>query len=383
MAKRRAPATAEALLQAIRERPEQRVALFAAALSGPGEEAIAAALEGDRALRGELRRAVGDLRQLDQAPWLVQYAERADLREAIPELVRVACADRGSESEQAADVLLAFADRKALAALARRVESQSWVVRASICALFALGEEVAWKRLSPLVAAGAHAGAMALWHVGEAPEIARRDPRWIEAAVEALGGRNAEAARALLARALTPQLRRRLFARSRPAVVPSPASPESLAAARAFVDSLLSKLPPLPRPRPATARRLGELETILGQVPPMVRAVHERIDGVDVRAGRPRDRVVLFSTAYVLRAARAWEREHDPRRTPSELVPRFRWPVAPDGFTRAGMSGGPDHGFEAPGAGDDPILDDTPGKPCYSRFVARELRRAGRAARSR
>jgi hypothetical protein len=91
--------------------------------------------------------------------------------------------------------------------------------------------------------------------------------------------------------------------------------------------------------------------------------------------------VILYGTAAILEDARAWDREHLPRESPRALVPAFLWPVAPDGFTKAGFSGGPPFGFELPGDADDPVLTNTPKKPTYLAFVTRELRRAVKVLR--
>lgn len=379
MPKKRVPDSPSALLAAIAERPADRVQLFAAALMGPGERAIEDALREDAQLRSELREAVRDIDGLNEAPWLVQYVGRVDLREAIPELLQVASADEGSKSEQAARVLLAFRDSPALLALAAHVESQRWVMQHSVSALFLLGDELAWDRLAQSASQGGSSASTTLWHLAADPKIVQRDPRWIDVALKALRtGKGAEPARAVLEKTLTPELRRKYFANLPPAVVHSPASREELASARTTVSLLLAKLPPFPQPKRATIRILEELDAILGRVPPIVRALHERIDGLDTCGDKPKDRVVLYSVAYVRKQAKDWAAKHDPQHTPIDLVPRFLWPVAPDNYTKAGLSGGPAFGFELPGDVDDPILHNAPKKPSYSQFVARELRRACR-----
>lgn len=262
------PESAGALLAAIEQQPARRRELFADALTGRGRAVIEAAIKADSVLRAEFRAALTDVEGLDRSPWLVQYAKRLDVREAIPELVVIARADRGSKSEQAAQALVAFADRASLDALATNVASQRWTQGQSIQALFLLGADAAFTRLSADVAAGGPTSATTLWHLAQHPDIVARDPRWIDVTLAAL------------------------------------------------------------------------------------------------------------RTAAGAEAARAWDREHDPRHSPRELVPDFPWPVAPDGFTRAGLSGGPPYAFVLPGEDADPFLSNAPEKPRYAQFVARELRKA-------
>jgi hypothetical protein len=219
---------------------------------------------------------------------------------------------------------------------------------------------------------------MTLWHLVESPSIVADDPRWIDTALEALRTKEgAEPARELLSKVLTSKARSARFADAAPAVVSAAPSRAALDEARATIDTRLAKLPSqLSRPGAETKRRLAAIERIVGRVPPLVRAFLERVDGLDVRGAKPRDRVVLFGTREVLAEARKWDREHSPRRTPRALVPPFLWPVAPDGFTRAGMSGGPDYAFECPTDADDPIILNAPKKPTFTQLVMREARRA-------
>jgi hypothetical protein len=374
-----APTTPAALLDALAAQPKERVALFVAALTGPGRKAVEAALSDDAMLRRELRAAYADVDGLERGPWLVQYAKRVDLREAAPDLLRIAKADLGTRSEQAAQVLLAFGDRKSLEGLAAEIEKCSGAMQ-SLCleALFSIDARGAWKRLSRSVAGGGDVCAMTLWHLVESPSIVAEDPRWIDTALEALRTKEgAEPARALLAKALTPTARRARFGGAAVAVVSAAPSRAALDDARATIEARLAKLPRrFSRPGPETKRRLAAIERIVGRVPPLVRAFLERVDGFDVRGAKPRDRVVLFGTRVVLAEARKWDREHSPRRTPRALVPPFLWPVAPDGFTKAGTSGGPDYAFECPTDADDPTIVNAPKKPTFMQLVMRAARRA-------
>jgi hypothetical protein len=375
MPKKPVPETPDALLAAIAARPQKRVAIFAYALLGPGQDAIVTALGRDPPLRAELCAAMEDEEGLAYFPWLVQYAGRCNLREAIPALLKRALAG----SDQAARVLIGLGDRDSLEELVVEIRPEQRNVRERIEAVFALGDDYAFRHLSKQVEADEGPASTVLWHLVQEPAIVQRDPRWIDVALAALRTSNhAEAARELLHKVLTPEMRRARFAGATPAVVPSPALPADCNRARASVESLFAKLPSFPLPGMATKQNLDALEEILGRVPPLVRAIYERVDGLTVKAEKPRDSVVLHPTAHVLRQAREWDRRYDPSHTPLELVNPFVWPVAPDGYTKAGMSGGPHYGFELPGKDDDPVMTNTPKKPTFSHFVLGELRKAAR-----
>jgi hypothetical protein len=374
-----APETPAALLAAIAAGPGRRRELFAAAMTGPGQVSIGAAIQDDPTLRAEYRAALTDLVGLDQSPWLVQYARRLVVRDAIPELLVIAKTDSGSKAQQAAQALVAFEDRASLDALATNVPSQVWTRGESIKALFLLGGDAAFTRLCVDVAAGGTTSATTLFHLVAHPEIVADDARWIDVALAALRTpKGAGAAREVLRKSLTPELRAAHFAGSPPAVVAVAVSPDELVSARAWADKLFAKLPAFPAPTAAVHERLDALAQIVGRVPSFVRAVHERVDGLDVPGAKSADRVVLYDTAAILKAARAWDAEHDPRHTPRELVLDFLWPVAPDGFTRAGLSGGPAYAFAMPGGDADPVLSNAPKKPSYAQLVARELKKAAR-----
>jgi hypothetical protein len=94
------------------------------------------------------------------------------------------------------------------------------------------------------------------------------------------------------------------------------------------------------------------------------------------RAGpkRPADRLVLYGLQRALSDARAWAKTHTPRKTASVLVPPFSFPVSPDGYTKAGYSGGPPWGFELPCTDEDPVVAGAPRAPRFSVYLARAAR---------
>ncbi len=96
-----------------------------------------------------------------------------------------------------------------------------------------------------------------------------------------------------------------------------------------------------------------------------MRAFYERFDGLRMDAPEPRDRFVVYGLDAILVDAREWNGTHDPFQTARLLVPSFRFPVSPDGYTKAGFSGGPAIGFELPSTDEDPRLD-TRGRPWFS-----------------
>ena len=157
---------------------------------------------------------------------------------------------------------------------------------------------------------------------------------------------------------------------------------EPLAWARAEIDALIARLPAGGwKGAPAEAAAgIEELEAIVGHVPAAVRAFYERIDGIEIERGKPRDRFIVVALAEVLAAARAWSERYSPRTTARSLVPLFPWPVSPDAATKSGHSGGPPFGFKAPTTEENPQLE-LPDRPTFIAF-AKRAGRLGRAVRS-
>jgi hypothetical protein len=379
-----APANSRELLESVAARPADIVALFAAALRGPGKASIEQALRDDSAVRTAYRTALRDLAALDETPWVVSFAGRLGVADACPELLAIAKADAGSKSEQAAQALLKIGDRAALAQLVEGIEMQRLVLSPSIEALFVLGDAIAFERLAPLVANGSLDGSLGLWHLAKHADLVTREPRWKDVAVEALARpATAEAARAVVLASLSPDEQRSRLGHLPRAVVTVDEPESALRGARAQVAEALAKLAGLPPPDANVQRRLTELKALLGRVPPVVWALHERVDGVELAGPTAGESVTLYGTETILASAREWDRCHRPRESPALLVPTFQWPVAPDGYTRGGFSGGPAYGFELPGAADDPALANTPKKPTYLAFVTRELKRRAKLLAAR
>jgi hypothetical protein len=106
----------------------------------------------------------------------------------------------------------------------------------------------------------------------------------------------------------------------------------------------------------------------------MARALYATFDGIRIDAKKPADRFVVYPLSEALAAARAFDRQHAPRTTPRDLIPPFLFPIAPDGYEKAGLSGGPPIGFEMPCPQDDPRLANASRKPKLSTFVRRARR---------
>ena len=288
-------------------------------------------------------------------------------------------------AENAGRALLSIGTPDAVAAVAADVHLD--LRRGSLVAIeaaFTYGGREAFERIDPLGEARPfRLVSQSLWHVRMHPELAAQELRWLEVGLSGLTSTDrsvAESARGIRCAARDARRPRSLLARDGP-LVGAPRVPEEavLAKARAEVAKIAAKLPQ----RAWTAAkqgdpRLAELDAITGGLPAWARAAFERFDGIDLGAAKSKDRYVLYPLATPLAEARRWDAEHAPRETAATLVPRLVVSIAPDGYEKAGLSGGPSLGFEAPVTDDDPILVTAPGKPKLSTFLKRAARAGAR-----
>jgi hypothetical protein len=364
----------EALLEAIRARPASAAKLLAKTPHRPE-------FHSDERFVEALLPALSDAAALRALPSLPSYFGKQRYAPAVPGLVDVWRTMPGTPAAaNAGHALLAIGSREGLEALRHDVSSRIGdELHVALKAAFA-GDD-AFDRIA--AGCGPHALAQALWLLASATDRPV-DPRWMDLAIERLASTErgvAEAARDLLRARASEDVRSRLLAREGARIGSHrPSNERALASARAQMAKLASKLSPsvFVRGRGAHDDRIAELADRIGGIPASVAAFYELIDGIDVPAEKPRDRFVVFGLEVALDAARAWTAKYTPKHTARSLVPPFLFPVAPDGATKSGLSGGPPLGFEAPTDDDDPVLSNAKGSPSFSTFV----KRAARAARS-
>jgi len=285
----------------------------------------------------------------------------------------------GPDALRAADDLIEMGEREGLEAVAGEVGARVRVPHqcaAAMDACFALDARLAFTHIDPKHRSPDELG-LCLSKVARTPDMARADERWVHLAVDLLElgvPRLTWALMEIVQHGAGPQLKADLLDRNGPAVGNErPADEAMLAKARVDARKLRDRLPAHLRKdgKGPEDPRLTELSALIDGLPEYVRAFYELIDGIDIGAEHPRDRFVIYGLDTALREARAWSEKHAPHETARLLVPRFLFPVAPDAYTKAGHSGGPDIAFEAPCVAANPILKHTKGTPKFFNFVKR------------
>ncbi len=375
----------EQLLAALLADPRSAASAVSKATDGKSAKDVRSALKSDARFGPPLRAAIRDPKVLQDAPWLVQFLGHLRFVPAVPELLSVWRRRDERVSYQAGQALLRIGEPKALEAMADDLEkTRGTETSVALDAVFVLGPARAYDRLAPLVKSVKSASKLTapiLYRVAEETKPFVTEPRWQALAIEVLrdGPKDAlDAARELLTRALTKAQLRAALAPAAPTQAPRKAPvpgarEETFVRARAAVARHLASLPKTAW-TPATkksARELSRLEALIGPLPAFVRAFYECASGLDARGKTARDRKIVCSLTEVCKEARAWARRHDVANAPAEMVPPFLFPISPDGYTKAGFSGGPSIGFEMPCTDDDPALLHLRGNPRFSSFLKR------------
>jgi hypothetical protein len=372
----------EALLEALVADPNHGPKLVSDALDSPDAKLLREALRNDRRFGPPLRAAIADPELAREAPWLVQFLGHLRYAPAVPELIELWRAQGRGLSYQAGQALRNIGVREGLEAVAAEVGRVVGTdARVALECAFLLGHADAYDRVAPAYALDGREIASLLYFLSSEDGVFEADPRWLELAVEAfrVGQPSARAAarELLLRRASTEALAERFPDEDQ---APAEPDPQALAAAREKMAKLRDALPLelAPAPPASRPRQLARLEQTLGPLPPTLRAFYELFDGVDIPAEEPKDRFVVFPLAEASKALRRW-REQVPKGTPRALLPPFEFPIAPDGYTKAGYSGGPSWAVELPSAEADPPVKHAPRTPKLSTFVRRAARRVKRA----
>jgi hypothetical protein len=376
-----ATANVERLHAALDQAPDDAADLIVAALRARGGAKVIEALTDDPRFVPWIVQAVRDERIRAEIPYLSRTCAKLGLREIEPDLVAIWREDGGASATNAGWAILELGEPESLAVLAADAPNRLGAER-TICfrAAFALRPPTeAFDRFR------AHLGHDDLVQslftfLANNHELADADPRWQLATSDALRARAPEIARAarrlLLALAGEETVRRAESRRDVSAASPRAAVTEAdAAAARSRVQKALAHLADsgFALRHPVEPAVLDELESLVGPLPPAVRALYETCDGLRVE-GDPPHEVYAISTA--LDAARRWVRAERPGGAASDLVRPFELPVAPDAYTLRGLSGGPDLAVVYPWEAADPAVRHAPRTPRFSTLVVRAVKSA-------
>jgi hypothetical protein len=369
------------LLAKLEARPSDAPVLLSRALAGESRKAVQAALGQDARFAPVLTRVAESPGGLDEAKWVVQYLGRQHYAPAVPALLAAWRRHVGGLSYQAGRALVEIGERESLEAMVRDLESLSdpLELTAAIEAAVALGGP--YERLASALASDRVAVSVLAFLSKEAGTF-DRDARWESFAIDCLEKRPASVAataRSLLVakrgKRVVQQLEK---ARGTATGAPQAKVPTkgTLDAADARIRDILDSLDRSSWTKPPKTQtdRIAKIEAIVGPLPAMAHALYRAADGIHVKAVKPKDSFVVSPLASAVDAARAFSRKHAPKSTPRDLIPPFLFPVAPDGYEKAGLSGGPPIGFELPCADDDPELVNLRGRPKLSVFLRRAKR---------
>ncbi len=364
------------LLASLDVEPSLAVRRLGDALASDAAQEVRTALREDQRFGPPLQAICRDVEALDEMRYLVQYLGALNFKPAVPELINVWRANRRGLSDQAGEALLAMGDEASVRAMADDLPTvKDRQITVATRAVFALGPTEAYERLSPQLDLNKPRAAAVLGAL--TPEQLTAEPRWTALAVRAVreGDRFARAAAGrALQRGLDPDDLDSLFP---PEEAPEmtnemkAARVQQLEKGRTRMGKLRDALPPdfWQAPRRSRKAQLTRLEKRLGPLPPCVRAFYELMDGISVPAQNGNKPFIVYPLGQAVKEAKAWKRSGPPA-----LVPPFIFPVAPDAYTLAGLSGGPDVGFEMPCDDADPRLMNMSRPPRFGAFVRRALK---------
>ncbi len=316
-----------------------------------------------------------------ETPWLVQYLGSLRHTPAAQELLAQWRAG-GSNSDQIGGALLDIGEPTTLAAMAREVTRANDNTRwDAIHAVLRTKPKHAFAILAPMVRKK-HRGAEDVLSVIAKDKKLARDPKWRSLAVDMIRARRndvVEQAWALLRGNLPPaELAMTLRALGPPDKSPTKAElaarEQRLAKARVDLVPLfarLAKTKGVTRAKPTAAKVLRAIEAIVGALPANVRAYYERFDATKVGGKKG---VHLVPLSEILADAKYWAEMWGAPHAPRAFIPAFDVPIAPDGSTRAGYSGGPAYGFSLPTKDDDPRIEGERGNPRFSELLARAVK---------
>jgi hypothetical protein len=374
----------EALLAALLADPSAAPELVDAAFDGPDRDALRDALRGDARFGPPLRAAIADPEVIREAPWMVQFLGHLRYAPAVPELVALWRGRGEAVASQAGQALGWIGAREGLEAVAADVgRVVGTAAHVALEAAFALGQADAYDRVVPAFPVDGRDLASLLYFVSSHDGLFGADPRWLELAVEAFrsGDPSAKAAarELLLRRASTEALAERFPNED---AEPTQPAPEALAAARKKLAKLRDALPDrlAPTPPASRPRQLARLEQALGtSLPATLRVFYELFDGIDIPAEKAKDRFVVYPLAEASKELKRWKKLA-PKGTPRALLPPFEFPIAPDGYTKAGFSGGPSWAVELPCSEADPPVKHAPRTPKLSTVLRRASRKLAQSA---
>jgi len=374
----------ERLLRDLEERPKDAPRLLSRATAGAAGEPVRAALSHDPRFAPGLLSVCQDPLLLAEVKWVVQFLGRQGYEAAVPALLRAWREGVVGLSDQAGRAVIEMQHRAGMEAMVADLgHLRGLLANVALEAAVALGDT--FERVSSVLGDDGLARDV-LSFLGRRRSVFDSDDRWMSFAVEALHGRSPDVGRTAhttLSRILSKREVAGLMAgrsAEKGAARGKEPTPAALRRARSAMVALRDALGSgsWTAPGPEQSARLDTIEAIVGPLPAMARALYETMDGIRVDAPRPADRFMLYPLTEAIQEAKAFERRYPPTRTARDLIPAFLFPVAPDGYEKAGLSGGPPVGFEIPCDRDDPRLSNVSRRPKLSTFVRRARGRTTR-----